>query len=308
MRSLVPQVHVEPEISVGVPVFNGARFLRVALESVLAQTYSDFEIVVCDNASTDATEAICREYAARDRRIRYYRNEVNLGAATNFCRVFELSAGRYFRWLSADDYIAPTALHDCRLALEAQPRAVLACGRAAFVGADGEALGPYLERQALEHDSPVDRFRAVTLQDPQCHAVYGLMRSEVLTRTRRLGAFAGSDNTLLAELALYGRFIEVDALLFFRRIHPDAYSSHMSAERIHAFYTPGAKRKAGAAAFARRHRYENARAILRAPLRPSEKVRLLGLVLRMAWWQRADIAAEFLAALRMPTAPERGQG
>jgi len=307
MRSLAAHAGAAPPISIGMPVFNAARYLRQALDSALAQTFSDFEVVVCDNASTDGTDAICRDYAARDGRIRYHRNDVNLGAAANFCRVFELARGGYFRWLSADDLIAPTALHDCLLALEAQPRAVLACGRAAFVGADGEALGPYLERQALEHDSPVDRFRAVTQQDPQCHAVYGLMRSEVLRRTRLLGAFAGSDNTLLAELSLYGRFVEVDAPLFFRRIHADAYSSQMSAERIHAFYTPGARRKAGLVAFARRHRYENARAILRAPLSLGDKARLLGQGARTAWWQRADIAAELYCALRIPAQAEKGR-
>jgi glycosyltransferase involved in cell wall biosynthesis len=88
----------KPRLSIGMPVFNGEKYLKEALDSILAQTYSDFELLISDNASTDRTEQICREYAAKDRRIRYYRNEKNIGAPKNFNRVFELSSGKYFRW------------------------------------------------------------------------------------------------------------------------------------------------------------------------------------------------------------------
>lgn len=287
-----------PLISVGIPVYNAERYVGEAIESVLAQTFTDFELVICDNGSTDGTEAICRDHAARDSRIRYYRNASNIGAAGNFCRVFELSTGRYFRWLSADDYMAPATLEKCFATLEADLLAVLACGRAAFVGADGEMLGPYTEKQSLEQESPVERFRAVMQQDPHCHAVYGLIRREVLQRTRLLGPFAGSDNTLLAELALYGRFVEVPELLFFRRIHPGAYSWDMTDEQIRAFYTPNAQRKAGPLLSAWRHRRENLQAILRAPLTGSEKMRLIAHVARVAWWQRRAVGREFLSALQ----------
>lgn len=287
-----------PLISVGMPVYNGERYVGTAIASVLAQTFADFELVICDNGSTDGTEAICRDYAARDRRVRYYRNEVNVGAAGNFCRVFELSTGRYFRWLSVDDYITPAALQVCLAALEADPLAVLACGKVAFVGADGEVLGPYTEAQGLEHASPVDRFRAVMEQDPWCNAVYGLMRREVLQRTRLLGAFSGSDCTLLAELSLYGRFVEVPQVLFFRRIHPGAYSWVTSAEQVRAFYAPNAQRKVGLLLRAWRHRYENVRAVLRAPLTLPDRTHLLARIARMTWWERRELGREILLGLR----------
>ncbi len=287
-----------PLISVGMPVYNGARYVGTAIASVLAQTMADFELVICDNASTDGTEAICREHAARDGRIRYYRNEANMGAAGNFCRVFELSTGRYFRWLSADDYMAPAALELCLAALEADPLAVLACGRVAFVGADGELLGPYPEAQGLEHASPFDRFRAVTRQDPWCNAVYGLMRRDVLQRTRLLGAFSGSDCTLLAEISLHGRFVEVSEVLFFRRLHPGAYSWVTSDEQVRAFYAPNAQRNAGLLLREWRHRFENVRAVLRAPLTYPDKARLLVHIARMAWWERRELGREIFLGLR----------
>ena len=85
-------------VSIGLPVYNGEKYLEQALISILSQTYTDFELIISDNASTDRTQAICREYAAKDPRIRYYCNEENLGAAPNHNRVFELASGEYFKW------------------------------------------------------------------------------------------------------------------------------------------------------------------------------------------------------------------
>src|SRR4051812_43091384 len=98
----------KPTLSIGIPVYNGARYLRMTLDSLLAQTYRDFEIIISDNASTDDTELICRAYAARDPRVRYHRAPVNLGAPANYRRAFDLSTGDYFKWQNADDIIAPT--------------------------------------------------------------------------------------------------------------------------------------------------------------------------------------------------------
>ena len=80
----------KPRVSIGLPVCNGENYLKQALDSIMAQTYTDFELIISDNASTDRTAQICKEYANRDPRIRYYRNEKNLGAARNFNYVFEL--------------------------------------------------------------------------------------------------------------------------------------------------------------------------------------------------------------------------
>src|SRR3982751_485615 len=99
-----------PKVSIGLPVYNGELHLALALDSILAQTYGDFEIVISDNGSTDGTESICRRYAAADPRIRYERNETNRGAAWNYNHVFELSRGEYFKWMAHDDLIEPNYL------------------------------------------------------------------------------------------------------------------------------------------------------------------------------------------------------
>ena len=102
-----------PRISVGLPVYNGEAYLPAALTSLLKQDYGDFELIVSDNASTDGTEAICREFAANDPRIRYSRNETNIGAARNYNRVFELSRSKLFKWASHDDECHPSLLRRC---------------------------------------------------------------------------------------------------------------------------------------------------------------------------------------------------
>ena len=114
-----------PLVSVGLPVYNGERFLRQSLESVLAQTYENFELIISDNASTDGTDAICREFAARDTRIRYVRNSRNMGAAYNFDKVVELARGELFRLHTHDDIMAPPLLERCVSVLMQEPDAVL---------------------------------------------------------------------------------------------------------------------------------------------------------------------------------------
>src|SRR5208282_399437 len=107
-RKLEPAGTDRPMVSIGLPVYNGEAYLRQVLDSVLAQTFSDFELIISDNASTDCTEAICREYAAADARIRYHRQARNRGATWNFRQVALLSSGQYFLWTSHDDLLAPT--------------------------------------------------------------------------------------------------------------------------------------------------------------------------------------------------------
>lgn len=92
-----------PMVSIGTPVYNGAKYLRKALDSLLEQTFTDFELIISDNASTDDTQAICEEYARRDSRIRYVRQSMNIGAAENFRFVQQQAKGEFFMWAAHDD-------------------------------------------------------------------------------------------------------------------------------------------------------------------------------------------------------------
>ena len=133
-----------PKVAIGLPVYNGERYLEAALDAIQAQTFTDYEVVICDNASTDRTEAICRAYEARDQRIRYYRNPANIGAAPNFNRTFELADGEYFKWFAADDLITPDYLEQCVAALDRNPDAVLCYTRVLVIDDDGKVVGEHL--------------------------------------------------------------------------------------------------------------------------------------------------------------------
>ena len=113
-----------PRVSIGLPVFNGERYLARAIESVLGQDFRDLELIVCDNASTDRTPEICAAYARRDARVRYFRNPRNLGAGPNYDRCFRLARGEYFKWAAHDDRLAPDYLSRTVAALDAAPEAV----------------------------------------------------------------------------------------------------------------------------------------------------------------------------------------
>src|SRR5215470_4660133 len=130
----------KPLVSIGVPLYNAERFVRYALDSLLNQSYENLEITVCDNASTDRTEAICSEYARRDPRVHYYRNPVNIGQTRNFRRVLELSSGEYFMWACADDIRTPDAVQSCLEAILRNGDAVMAYGVVLLKGNGQEEL------------------------------------------------------------------------------------------------------------------------------------------------------------------------
>ena len=100
-------------VTIGLPVYNGETYLEETLDSILNQTYTEFELIISDNGSSDGTRLICEEYAAKDDRIKYYRSVKNLGAAPNYNRAFELSSGEYFKWADYDDPLAPEFLSKC---------------------------------------------------------------------------------------------------------------------------------------------------------------------------------------------------
>lgn len=219
----IASVREPPRVSIGLPVYNGERYLAAAIESVLAQTYTDFELIIADNASTDGTEAICRDYAARDSRVRYRRNPQNLGAAPNYNLVFALARGAYFKWMAHDDLIAPTYLERCVAQLDADPRVVVCYPRAMFIDADDSELGPDIECLHIRNPQPFARYFAYTrVARGWINAIFGLIRADVLRKTVLIGGYSSSDMILLAELVLRGEFYEVPEFLFLRRDHEAA--------------------------------------------------------------------------------------
>lgn len=217
----------QPLVTIGMPVFNAERFLAESLESLLAQSFADFEIVISDNGSTDNTAEMIRGFAARDARIRSVRSEVNHGAAWNFNRVFELARGKYFRWHAYDDLLAPACLERSVAAMEARPDAVFCHTHRDTIAEDGSPdirhYDPAAQFAALAAAcaaaTPSARYREVLLASGGSLDFYGLMRRDAMARTRLHRPYYGADKVFLVEFSLLGPWVAVPETLFHIRLH-----------------------------------------------------------------------------------------
>jgi len=209
----------KPFVSIGMPVYNGEKYIRQALDSVLAQDYEHFELIISDNASRDGTAEICQEYAARDTRVRYSCNLTNVGAVDNFNRAFELARGQYFAWLAHDDAWEPTFLTQCLSAFARYPSAVLCFPRVQLIDEDGQALETHDENLETVGLTRPNRLRLVLVRFTRCSPFYGLMRSSALRRIRPHANTYGHDLVILAELSVWGEFVQVPEVLFNYRVY-----------------------------------------------------------------------------------------
>lgn len=212
-----------PLISVGVPVHNGENFIEKALDSILGQTYTNFELIICDNVSGDRTPDICKWYRDQDKRVTYHRNEKNIGPTNNFNRTFKLASGTYFKWAAHDDVIAEEFLARCLDVLEADPSVVVCSALTGSIDEEGELQHVWRHSMRTDSYKTHERFYDL-LYHPHRQALYGLIRSSALRETSLLRGFNDSDGNLLVELALRGRLVELPELLFFDRVHPDKYT------------------------------------------------------------------------------------
>lgn len=270
----------EPTVSIGLPVYNGARFLPQAFESLLGQTYRDFELIVSDNASTDETAAICAEYAARDSRVRYIRQPVNIGAPRNWSFVVTVARGRYFKWASCNDRCAEDMLERCVAVLEQQPHAVLCYGRTRLVDEETGREEPYAGDIAIEDERPSDRLMRLLRELRLNNAQSGLIRLDALRQTGLDRPYPAGDMPLMAELALRGTFVLLPDVLLFRRMGLQTFSRGLAGKAHADFY--GA-RSTALLDLLRRHR-DHAIGVLRAPISAREKGRSLRQLVRHLYW------------------------
>jgi glycosyltransferase involved in cell wall biosynthesis len=218
-----------PTVSIGLPVYNGQDFLEQALNSIVSQTYKSIEIIISDNCSTDNTSSICKKFTESDNRIRYYRQSRNLGAGPNYNFVFNKSNGKYFKWAAHDDYLDANALELCIEILEKDKDVVLAYAIPVDVDFEGRILKNC--KRATPYNQPVhERFWTMIGGGHNCTEIFGVIRSSVLRKTKLIRSYTDSDRTLLGELALLGKIVQLDRSFFYRRVHPSKsdkiYSSY----------------------------------------------------------------------------------
>lgn len=205
-----------PTVSIGMPIYNAETRIETTLITLLQQDFDDFELIISDNCSTDATWNICQEFAQRDHRIRLHRNTRNIGAIANFNQVFGFATGKYFMWAAHDDYWEPTYLSDCVTKLESNPHAVL-CYTEYIIRHENRGTHEHI-RVNQEELSGFEAWRRVDsllgCRPFPAHIIYGVFRRESLAQALPLENTLGSDTFVLLRAAATGPFVRVDKPLF----------------------------------------------------------------------------------------------
>jgi glycosyltransferase involved in cell wall biosynthesis len=219
-----------PRVIIGLPLFNHAKDLPEAIESLLGQTFTDFALVLVDDCSTDATPEIAREYEALDSRVTYVKNPQRLGLVNNTRRAFEVAREKYphaefFAFASDHDLWHPRWLQELVAALDHHPDVVLAYPLNRRIGPSGEVLA----RKPWSFDtfgitSRWKRLRRGMVNMSAGNMVYGLFRADILKRAGVYRNVLVPDRLLFTELALYGQFEQVPQVLWFRRWYGRIFS------------------------------------------------------------------------------------
>lgn len=251
-----------PTVSIGMPVYNGEKYIAEALESLLAQTYTDFEILIADNRSTDNTLEIAQAFAAKDSRIQVMTREENRGAVENFNYVFHQTTGEFFKWAAADDICKPDFLKECVTLLKDNPEVIWCHTESDKIDADGNSLLPWVDKDdasietdgagkrrwtalpRIDSDSDIScrRFAGVLLGTNWCVDSYGLIRRKALQRTRLVVDLYGAEKVLMAELSLQGKYGHIERQLFAQRIHLSASSAIEDEAAQVSYVGPSRKR------------------------------------------------------------------
>jgi glycosyltransferase involved in cell wall biosynthesis len=277
-----------PLVSIGMPVYNGERLIRQAVESILAQDYEDFELIISDNASTDGTGGICQGYADRDARVRYVQNGVNVGASLNHKRVFEMARGDYFKWAAHDDECLPTFLSRCMETFEQAPRsAVLVYPQSLLIDGEGRPIREYRTSIAAKNPRPHRRLARVINNVMLGTPAYGVIRASALRQTRLIDAFFSSDYVLFAELAMLGEIWELPELLLRKRMHPARGTvAHKSIQSYDWWLDPRRRRGRRVLPVVHKLAFEYVKSAWRLPLHPYERVMCSVIGLYCHYWRR----------------------
>lgn len=232
----------KPLVSIGMPIYNDALWLRNALDHALAQDYQNLDIVLADDGSTDGSREICREYAARDGRIRLFENKHNLGSWGNHRFVFDVSQGDFFAWGSGHDYFESTYISALFEILAANPTLVQCCPKPLF-HKDGETFTPpgTLDTRGLPPSERVKRLMDFRLSGGSMYVFHGLYRSEFLSKVEIGRDVVSADEIMLAELSFLGEILQIDETLIHRvetrgqlnvRKNRASYRAHLDRNKL----------------------------------------------------------------------------
>jgi glycosyltransferase involved in cell wall biosynthesis len=278
---------VPPKVSVGLPVYNGERYLQNALTKLLAQDFEDFELIVSDNASTDGTEEICRLFAQKDARIRYSRNETNIGLGANHNRTFELSRGQFFKWAAHDDDFPRAMLARFVSVMEESAPCV------SVVYSFCEYIDEFGNVQSINSDGvnsddpwPHNRLAHLLWYVHMFNSPFGLIRSDILRKTRMHGLYPMADHVLLAELAMLGVFVEIPEPLLRIRRHPGrTFTANKDPRALRELFTPGKGHRFSPIGIKTRMKLELIRSAVLAPMTLRDKILCTAVAALVPQWR-----------------------
>lgn len=293
-----------PRVTIAMPVYNGERTVASAIECLLAQTFEDFELVIRDNASTDATVDIASQYAATDRRIRVLRSPVNRGVHSNYSAVAREARGEYLKWTSCNDWCAPTFVERCVAVLEGRLDVVLVYPKTRLFDATLEDAVDYEDGLDLQSDRPSERLLRLLSQVRLNNVMNGLIRVDALRQTRLMPDYRTADVVLVGNLALLGKFVEIPEHLFYRRVNRESAAYLRSESEQAEFFHPRHGREMS---------FEHWRSqaawvmmAIRTPISAAEKARILPRLLKNWYWGWRDLARDVGKAGRHLLRPGRG--
>lgn len=276
-----------PTISIGLPVYNGEQFLAGTISRLLAQDFEDFELIIVNNASTDSTDDICRDFAQRDRRIRYYVNSTNIGASPNWNRTFQLARGEFFKWAMHDDECHLSFL---RLCLEthrnAPPNTALVFPKANVIDGEGKTQFTLDEPVASSSAHPHKRLAMVLYHIVYANALWGLIRSDMLRRARPAGSIE-ADLVLVVDLCLQGLLVQIPEVLYgLRRYERNATEINRTERALMTWYNPADAKKKILLPHWDRVFLEYFKCIEHAPLSCRDRLLCTATLLRVGYWRR----------------------
>jgi glycosyltransferase involved in cell wall biosynthesis len=215
----------KPLVSIGMPVYNGERYIRKALDSLLAQDYENFELIISDNASTDKTLRICGEYAARDKRISIQVNSCNVGSPKNFRAVLNYAQGEYFMWAAVDDYWLSDFVSSLVEELNRHPEAGVAMCAVDRTWKDGTLFDTvrFSGRKNPNRKSFLGMALGLATSLKYNLFIYGLFRTRLIKSALPIPIVESGDRWFLSQFALTTKFRYIDSVLHIRMVHYEPY-------------------------------------------------------------------------------------
>jgi len=286
------------KVVVGLPVYNGQKYLGAAIESHLSQSFGDFDLVISDNGSTDATPSICVDYASKDKRIKVLRSAENRGILWNHRRVFEAieSPDQYFRWAGADDIMEPGLLQAMVDVLDSRPEVEAVVPETKNIDDRGEIIASAARTLDLQSPDVFERAHDVLVASYQHVIAYGLLRASTLRQLRTGPRYPGWDAVFIWELALRGLMVQAAGPALLRRFHPGSISRVKTVKEMRKWVEPNAK--TGMSFPHWTWAYERARALIASPMSMRDRLRIGVFLARATLWQRGSLVRDVTQAAR----------